>query len=149
MYTFGIYTSVCIRHSTQKILSAHQSFLFPSNTENRLGRNGEHFFAVLRQRRNHGPLTQTRQSDWRRRFVFISDSGRRPLYPGWWGGGGDALSSSTFYIKKQKGLQLSNIIQYNPEREGFWYFIIRPVANGPYLYMYSSDAMYNDRRERS
>ena len=94
-------------------------------------------------------LTQTRQSDWRRRFVFISDSGRRPLYPGWWGGGGRTLIIIFLYQEAKRSLQLSNIIQYNPEREGFWYFIIRPVANGPYLYMYSSDAMYNDRRERS
>jgi hypothetical protein len=149
MYTFGIYTSVCIRHSTQKILSAHQSFLFPSNTENWLREKWGIFFRSFTAAAQSRALTQTRQSDWRRRFVFISDSGRRPLYPGWWGGGGRTLIIIFLYQEAKRSLQLSNIIQYNPEREGFWYFIIRPVANGPYLYMYSSDAMYNDRRERS
>lgn len=65
------------------------------------------------------------------------------------GVGGRTLIIIFLYQEAKRSLQLSNIIQYNPEREGFWYFIIRPVANGPYLYMYSSDAMYNDRRERS
>jgi hypothetical protein len=72
-----------------------------------------------------------------------------PTISGLVGWGGRTLIIIFLYQEAKRSLQLSNIIQYNPEREGFWYFIIRPVANGPYLYMYSSDAMYNDRRERS